>query len=117
MTILVETVTPPSQGAFSIDFSLTTEIVVSAEEARRAVGVFVGNEIADLLHGDAPTLVLKEQGLFWRVPVVLSSRSAGRIGVTGAIDVNAQTGALMVDANTLHTIEKDAEYLAAGAAL
>jgi hypothetical protein len=90
MTILVETVSQPGRGTFSIDFSFTAEIIVSAEEASRAVSVFVGNHIADLLHAETPTLALKEQGAFWRVPVVLSSRSAGRIGVVGSIDVDAQ---------------------------
>ncbi|HHY54564.1 MAG TPA: hypothetical protein GYA08_03925 [Chloroflexi bacterium] len=117
MTILLETITPPGRGAFTINFSVSTEIVVSAEEASRAVSVFAGNRIADLLHGGAPTLVLKKQGAFWRVPVILSSRSYGQIGAVGAIDVDAQTGVLVLDETILHEIETNAERLAAGAAL
>ncbi len=117
MTILLETITPPGRGAFTVNFSISTEIVVSAEEASRAVSTFAGNRIADLLHAGSPTLVLKKQGPFWRVPVILSSRSAGRIGAVGAIDVDAQTGAFVIDETILHEIETNAERLAAGAAL
>ena len=117
MAIMLETVTPPKSGAFKIDFSITAEIVVPANVARRSVGVYVGNHIADLLHAETPTLVLKEQGLFWRVPVILSAGSVGRIGPVGAIDVSAQTGELLLDQRNLREIDRNAERLAAGAAL
>ena len=117
MTILLETVTPPKSGAFQINFSVAGEIAVSADAARRSVGVYVGNQIADLLHAEAPILVLKEQGVFWRVPVILSTASVGRVGPVGAIDVDAQTGELLLDEHNLHEIDQNAERLAAGAAL
>ena len=117
MTILLETVTPPKTGVFQIDFSVVAEIVVSADAARRSVGVYVGNHIADLLHAESPTLVLKEQGIFWRVPVILSTGSMGRVGLVGTIDVDAQTGELLLDERNLREIDQNAERLAAGAAL
>ncbi|WP_172451204.1 hypothetical protein [Candidatus Chloroploca asiatica] len=52
MTILLETVTLPKSGAFQIDFSVAGEIVVSADDARRSVGVYVGTMLADLLHAE-----------------------------------------------------------------
>lgn len=117
MTILLETVTAPESGAFQINFSVAAEIAVSADAARRSVGVYVGNHIADLLHAEAPILVLKDQGVFWRVPVILSTASVGRVGPVGAIDVDAQTGELLLDGRNLHEIDQNAERLAAGAAL
>ncbi|WP_129678425.1 hypothetical protein [Candidatus Chloroploca sp. Khr17] len=117
MTILLETVTPPKSGVFQIDFSVAGEIVVSADDARRSVGVYVGTMLADLLHAEAPILVLKDHGIFWRVPVILSTASLGRVGAVGAIDVDTQTGELLLDERNLHEIDQNAERLAAGAAL
>jgi len=117
MTLMVETVTPPTSGPFRLDLHLAADILVSADAARRRVSAFVGREIADLLHGEPPNLVWQEHGVSWRVPVVLSSRSLGRIGVVGAIDVDVKTGELILNDELLHTLEDNAQRLAAGAAL
>jgi hypothetical protein len=87
MTVMLETITPPESGPLDIEIKLTANIQITPETARRQVSVFVGNHIADLLYGETPDLVLREQGAYWRVPVVLSSRSLGRIGQVGVIDV------------------------------
>ena len=88
MAVTLETITPPQSGPLNIEIKLSANIQITPETARRRVGVFVGNEIADLLHGDIPDLVLREDGVYWRVPVMLSSRSMGWIGQVGAIDVD-----------------------------
>ncbi len=95
----------------------TANIQVTPETARRRVSVFVGNHIADLLHGETPDLVLRENGIFWRVPVVLSSRSMGRIGPVGVIDVDVETGDLSITDQTISEIEAHAQRFAIGAAL
>lgn len=117
MTLMIETVTPPNSGTFRLELQLSADILVPADTARRQVSTFVGLEIADLLHGERPDLVWQEQGVSWRVPVVLSSRSLGRVGVVGAIDVDVKTGELHINDEILHTIEDNAQRLAAGAAL
>ena len=117
MTLMIETVTPPTSGAFRLDLHLAADILVSADAARRRVSAFVGREIADLLYGEQPNLVWQEHGVSWRVPVVLSSRSLGRIGVVGAIDVDVKTGELNLSDELLHSLEDNAQRLAAGAAL
>lgn len=85
--------------------------------ARRRVSVFVGNEIADLLYGEAPDLVLRENGVYWRVPVVLASRSLGRVGNVGVINVNVETGDLNITDQTISELEQNAQRLAASIAL
>lgn len=117
MAITLETITPPKSGPLDLELKLTANIQVVAEKARRLVSVFVGNHIADLLHGEAPDLVLREDGVFWRVPVVLSSRSMGRIGLVGAIDVNVETGDLRITDQTVTEIEQNTRRFAVGAAL
>jgi hypothetical protein len=117
MAVTLETITLPQSGPLNIEIKLTANILVTSEMARRRVNVFVGNEIADLLHGETPDLVLCENGVYWRVPVVLSSRSIGRIGPVGVIDVDVETGDLKVSDQTISEIEARAQRFAVAAAL
>ncbi len=117
MTVMLETITPPESGPLDIEIKLTANIQVTSETARRRVSVFVGNEIADLLHGGPPDLVWGENGVFWRVPVVLSSRSLGRIGQVGVIDVDVETGDLAITDEVITEIEHHAQRFATGTSL
>jgi len=117
MTILIETEKLPERGPLNIRLDVTATINTTAEEARRKVSVFAGNEIADLLSGEAPDLVWQKDGASWRVPVILSTRSLGRIGLVGFIDVNVETGELQLSEQTIRSIEENAQRFAAGAAL
>lgn len=58
MSVMLETVTPPESGPLEIDIKLTANIQVRPETARRQVSIFVGDRIADLLHGETPNLVV-----------------------------------------------------------
>lgn len=117
MTVMLETITPPERGPLEIDIHLVANIEITPEMARQRVSVFVGKHLADLLHGELPDLVLREDGVYWRVPVVLSSRSMGRIGQVGAIDVHVETGELNLTEHTLSEIENRAQRFAIGTAL
>jgi hypothetical protein len=117
MAITLETINLPTSGPLNLELTLTANIQVVAEKARRLVSVFVGNHIGDLLHGEAPDLVLREDGVYWRVPVVLSSRSLGRIGSVGVIDVHVETGELRLTDEIIREIQKNARRFAIGAAL
>lgn len=115
--VMLETVKPPVRGWMDIQVRLTANIQVTADAARKRVSVFVGDRIADLLHGETPAMLISETGVYWRVPVVLSSRSHGRIGPVGAIDVDVETGELCVDDKIIAEIERNAERFAVSAAL
>ena len=117
MSILIETGNLPERGPFNIRLDVTAVINTTAEEARRKVSIFAGNEIADLLTGETPDLVWQKDGTYWRVPVVLSSRSLGRIGRVGFVDVDVETGELKITEHTTRRIEENAQRFAAGAAL
>jgi len=117
MTVMLETITPPESGMLDIEIKLTANIQVTSETARRQVSAFVGNQIADLLYGEMPDLVLRERGAYWRVPVVLSSRSLGRIGQVGIIDVDVETGDLNITDQTIAEIGHHAQRFAISAAL
>lgn len=117
MSIIIESITLPERGPLNIKLDVVTTINTTAEEARRKVSVFAGNTIADLLSGENPGLVWQQNMACWRVPVVLSSRSLGRIGIVGSIDVNVETGELQVTDRLIEEIEKNAQRFAVGAAL
>ena len=115
--ILIETEKLPERGPLNIRLDVSITINTTAEEARRKVSVFVGNEIADLLTGEMPDLVWQKGGAYWRVPVILSTRTLGRIGLVGFIDVNVETGERQLSEQTTRGIEENAQRFAAGAAL
>jgi hypothetical protein len=117
MTVTVETIVPPDSGRLDIEIKLTANIQITPDAARQRVSVYVGNQIADLLHGETPNLVLRENGVYWRVPVTLSSRSMGRIGQVGSIDVDVESGDLNITDEIISEIEHHAHRFAVGAAL
>jgi hypothetical protein len=117
MTVTLETITPPDTGTLNLDLRLTADIRITPDDARRSVSKFVGNHIADLLHGDRPDLIICADGAYWRVPVVLSSKSLGRIGQVGSLDVDVESGDLRVSKHIIAEIEHNAQRFASGAAL
>lgn len=117
MTVMLETIVPPDKGLLNIEIKLTADIQISPDAARQSVSVFVGNQIGDLLHGETPNLVLRENGVYWQVPVTLSSKSLGRIGQVGSIDVDVATGDLNITDQIISEIEHHAQRFAVGAAL
>ena len=117
MSVLLEDTSPPEQGIVNFNVHREVHIIVSATDAKRRVSVYVGDTIADLLHGESPTLVLYEKASYWRVPVVLSSRSYGRIGIVGHLDVDVVTGDIQLHQSNLQEIRTNAQRLAVGAAL
>jgi hypothetical protein len=48
--------------------------------ARQKASGYVGDRISHMMGGDEPTLMLVEQRLVWRVPIILTSPSAGPPG-------------------------------------
>lgn len=117
MLITLEPVTIPESGPFNLELKLATNIQITAERARRKVGVYVGDYIADLLSGESPTLVWKRNKAYWRVPIVLTGGRKGRIGIVGTIDVDVETGELQVNDKIIEEIGTNADRLAISAGL
>jgi hypothetical protein len=72
---------------------------------------FVVREISDRLRGGQPELVVGER-LCWSVPVVLTSPSRGPVGKVGEIRVDATTGELLLETDTVQRMSDDADRLA-----
>jgi len=61
--------------------------------------------------GDTPQLSIGEP-LCWSVPVVLTSSARGIVGKVGEIAVDATTGELLIDADTIPWMTDDGRRLA-----
>ncbi len=86
--------------------------MVTMHIARRKVNVLMLERVGNLLHSGSPELFLANR-VYWRTPVILSTPSQGQIGQVGHIDVNAETGEMMVDDNLLKDMAENAKRLLA----
>lgn len=114
MKVIVEDVAIPETG--SLDFAVRpqTHIRVTAVRARQLVGIHLGNHVGLLLHGTTPDeLVVRQDRIYWRVPVVLARGREGQLGCVGTIDVDAGTGDLIIDDTLIQEIQENARILAA----
>jgi hypothetical protein len=98
------------------DFIGTIEIVieatinVDARTAQRKVTGWVVSEVANLMGGMSPRLFIGKRTL-WRVPVVLTASKQGVVGQVGTVDVDAETGELLVNEALKEQMLKNAEAL------
>ena len=110
MNVKVHSLTPQA-GQLAIDIRLSATVNVTAFSARQKVTGFVADEISTNMHGGEPQLIVGER-ICWRVPVILSMPPTGDRGEVGEIDVDIETGQLMVTRALIEEIERRAEYLA-----
>src|SRR5438477_6612077 len=111
MTVNLPGLTPPQGATVSIRIEISAQVNITAFVARQKVTRFVVREISSQLLGETPELSVGER-LCWSVPVVLTSPARGIIGKVGAISVDATTGELLVDADTVRRMTDDARRLA-----
>ena len=111
MSVEMQTLTPRA-GQLAINIQLSATVNVTEFSARQKVTGFVADEISTNMHGGQPSLVVGER-ICWRVPVMLSMPPTGDRGQVGAIDVDIETGQLMITRATIEEIERRAQDLAA----
>jgi hypothetical protein len=118
MAIELSEVVPQVEAAqVDITVRVSATLNVTQVAARRKVNLFVLNEIGTGLGGGVPTLVIHSDRLCWRVPVILALAPVGRLGQVGQIDVDAQSGEILVDDQQIRDIIDHAERLVAGSSL
>lgn len=114
MRVILEDVATPEVGPFDLSMPTTSEIRISAVRARQLVGIYMGNYVGLLLHGQTPDeMVVRDGHAYWRVPVILSRGRAGQIGIVGAVNVDAHTGKLVIDDLLIDEIKENARNLTA----
>ena len=118
MTVELQNIVPQLASAqVSISVNVTATLNITAYTAKRKVNVLVLHRVGTGLFGDEPSLVVTGKSIVWRVPVIVSTASRGRLGQVGQVDVDAQTGEVMADDTLLKAIGDNAERLVAGPAL
>ncbi len=114
MTILLD-IPVPETGRLSVHIHADVQINTSAVDAQRRVTRYVHGRISSQMHGGSPALILSQR-VYWRVPVHLTFPSLGDAGVVGAVDVDVETGEILITPVLVEEIEHHAEDLARRAA-
>ncbi len=109
--IMLEAFELPESGLFELNIHQVVDIKIKADTARHRVTRYVGDYIGDLLYGEKPTLVLRANGVFWRVPVAIAAGDRGRLGQAGMLDVNVVTGELEITESLVAEIKENAHRL------
>ena len=113
MAVEIENLVPQFESAqININISVSAKMNLTALVARRKVNVFLLNEVSTGLGGDQPSLLVANDRVCWRVPVVLALSTRGRLGQVGQIDVDAQTGELLTTPQLIQEIKDHANRLA-----
>lgn len=110
METIVEAI--PQTGDIRLVIEVSARQNFSARSAQKLVRRFIADEISYLLRVGEPALVVGQQ-LYWRVPVQLAFPGRGAAGDVGAIDVNVETGQLLITPEIIAEITRHAHRLAA----
>ena len=111
MEVKIPTVQAPAGATVRICVDVTAPLNITPFVAQQTVNAFVVTEISSQLRSEPPSLVVGES-LRWSVPVVLTFSARGVVGKVGEILVNATTGELLTDADTVPRMTDDARRLA-----
>lgn len=117
MTIISIRTEPTTESPVILNIQVDTTLKVTAEEARRRVNRQLIPQLGTGLIANNPELIVTDQQIAWRVPIVLSLPGLGDLGEVGTVMVDAQTGQLAVTPATQTKIINHARWLYAGATL
>jgi hypothetical protein len=115
--ILLDSQSIPPAAPFYLNVHLAVTLEVTADEACRRVNRQIIPDLGTGLIARGPQLVMLDQDIIWRVPVVLSLPGLGDLGQVGAIDIDARTGKILLDAAAQERIIQHAHWLYTGATL
>jgi len=98
-------------------FHVVATLNVTAGDARRQVNRQVVVDLGTGLIAQDPELVIDSDTIIWRVPIILSLPKLGYLGQVGTIDVNAETGDILITDTDRESIIQHARRLYNGATL
>jgi hypothetical protein len=116
MTVNLKGMELPEGVQVGVHIDVTAQANITAFVARQKVTQLVITEISSQLRGGVPDLNVGER-LSWSVPVELTSPARGIVGRVGEIRVDASTGELLTDKDSLHGIADHARRLVERSAL
>jgi len=80
--------------SLTVDIRVSQKITISPDLARRKANGFLAGHVTMMVSGGPPTLMM-DQPPVWRVPAVLKLPALGEVSTIGAVDIDAQTGAIL----------------------
>jgi hypothetical protein len=107
---------PPVDPAHGTDAPGSPELPITAFRAQQLVNVLMAMEVSSQMLAQAPELVLGERSC-WSVPVWFTLPGIGLVGQAGTVRVDAHTGEVLADSESLREIAENAKRLADRAAL
>lgn len=96
----------------NIQVSIVAAINVEAKAAKRQVTAWLVSEVGNMLIGGTPQLNISRSSTTWRVPVIMTSSTVGPVGEVGAVEVDAESGELLVSENLREQILENVKHLA-----
>lgn len=111
MSVRLEELTQFPLARLEVDVKVSAQVNVTAFTAQRKVSKMVLDQVSHLLFGDTPSLVLSDRAC-WRVPVRLAFPITGAVGTVGEIDVDVQTGEVLITEALFQEMEARAADLA-----
>jgi hypothetical protein len=116
MDVELEEIALPAPAEVKVELSLTAQVNVTDFTAQRKVSKLLLDDVGNLLYGERPSLVVGRR-LLWRVPVWLALPTTGPLGQVGVLDVDTQTGEILLTQQILDEIPERGNALAQGAML
>jgi hypothetical protein len=107
---------PPVDPAHGTGAPASPELPVTAFRARQLVNVLTKMEVSSQMSAGTPTLVGGERPC-WSVPVWFTEPDRGDVGQAGSLRVDARTGEVLADSESLREIAENARRLAQRPAL
>jgi hypothetical protein len=94
-----------------MDSQVTATLTISAEDARRLVNRRVVTELGTGLIAHDPELTTDGERVVWHVPIGISLPNLGDLGHVATVDVNAESGALLINTDDQERIIQRARRL------
>lgn len=101
----------PQTGKLEVEIRVSADVNISAYAARQKANGFLLSHVGYMLHAGEPELVIGPR-IVWRVPVILSQRSRGDVGQVGALDVDVETGQVIIRPSQIEEMQTRADEIA-----
>jgi hypothetical protein len=95
MTIILEKYPIPASGRLELSVNISTDIKISADDARRRVNGYLLNSLSHLMVSAREAELVIGERVLWRVPINHTLPGFGSIGRIGVIEVDVETGELI----------------------
>jgi hypothetical protein len=117
MSVTVSQTHIPGGSQVTLKIEITTHMNTTSYVAKQRVNRFLAVNAGNMLAAGEPELVVGER-LLWRVPVMFGTPEKGQIGKVGELQVNVESGDVIVDDSTqVEVMLRNAEILYSGSSL